>query len=105
MLSDPAYLANERIKKWKGWHDVMMSALAEKRLLPLGFSRPDDNLLPFLAELDGSSIVAGHGGGGHGGWQATEGRGRPRAEARRGAADPARAQALGVVPQGVTTPA
>src|SRR5947207_3300984 len=57
MLTDPAYLANERIKKWKGWHDVMMSALAEKRLLPLGFSRPDDNLLPFLAELDGSSIV------------------------------------------------
>jgi raffinose/stachyose/melibiose transport system substrate-binding protein len=58
MLTDPAYLANERIKKWKGWHDVMMTALSEKRLLPLGFTRPDDNLLPFLAELDGSSIVA-----------------------------------------------
>jgi multiple sugar transport system substrate-binding protein len=58
MLNDPAYLANERIKKWKPWHDVMLTALAGKRVLPLGFSRPDDNQLPFLAELDGSSIVA-----------------------------------------------
>jgi ABC-type glycerol-3-phosphate transport system substrate-binding protein len=58
MLSDPAYLANERIKKWRPWHDVMLSALQQKRLLPLGFTRPEDNLLPFLAELDGSSIVA-----------------------------------------------
>jgi ABC-type glycerol-3-phosphate transport system substrate-binding protein len=58
MLNDPAYLANERIKKWRPWHDVMLVALREKRLLPLGFTRPDDNLLPFLAELDGSSIVA-----------------------------------------------
>jgi hypothetical protein len=58
MLGDPAYLANERIKKWKPWHDTMLTALQQKRLLPLGFSRPDDNLLPFLAELDGSSIVA-----------------------------------------------
>ncbi|HET7342174.1 MAG TPA: extracellular solute-binding protein [Methylomirabilota bacterium] len=58
MLADPAYLAHERIKKWRPWHDVMLTALAQKRVLPLGFSRPDDNLLPFLAELDGSSIVA-----------------------------------------------
>src|SRR5437763_370043 len=58
MLNDPAYLAHDRIKKWKPWHDVMLTALKEKRLLPLGFTRPDDNLLPFLAELDGSSIVA-----------------------------------------------
>jgi ABC-type glycerol-3-phosphate transport system substrate-binding protein len=58
MLEDPAYLGNERIKKWKPWHDVMLTALKEKRLLPLGFTRPEDNLLPFLAELDGSSIVA-----------------------------------------------
>jgi ABC-type glycerol-3-phosphate transport system substrate-binding protein len=58
LLGDPAYLANERIKKWKPWHDAMLTALQQKRLLPLGFSRPDDNLLPFLAELDGSSIVA-----------------------------------------------
>jgi multiple sugar transport system substrate-binding protein len=58
LLADPAYLANERIKKWKPWHDTMLTALQQKRLLPLGFSRPDDNLLPFLAELDGSSIVA-----------------------------------------------
>jgi hypothetical protein len=58
MLNDPAYLANERIKKWRPWHDVMLAALQQKRLLPLGFTRPDDNLLPFLAELDGSSIVA-----------------------------------------------
>jgi multiple sugar transport system substrate-binding protein len=58
MLGDPAYLANERIKKWRPWHDVMIAALQQKRLLPIGFTRPDDNLLPFLAELDGSSIVA-----------------------------------------------
>jgi multiple sugar transport system substrate-binding protein len=58
MLTDPAYLANERIKKWKPWHDVMMSGLKSGRFLPIGFSRPDDNLLPFLAELDGSGIVA-----------------------------------------------
>jgi hypothetical protein len=58
MLGDPAYLSHERIKKWKPWHDTMLTALAQKRLLPLGFSRPEDNLLPFLAELDGSSIVA-----------------------------------------------
>jgi multiple sugar transport system substrate-binding protein len=58
MLNDPAYLANERIKKWKAWHDVMLTALRQNRLLPLGFTRPEDNLLPFLAELDGSGIVA-----------------------------------------------
>jgi ABC-type glycerol-3-phosphate transport system substrate-binding protein len=58
MLGDPAYLANERIKKWKAWHDVMMTGLSKGSFLPLGFSRPEDNLLPFLAELDGSSIVA-----------------------------------------------
>ena len=58
MLNDPEYLAHPRIKKWKSWHDAMLAALRDKRLLPLGFTRPDDNLLPFLAELDGSSIVA-----------------------------------------------
>ncbi len=58
MLNDPAYLANERIKKWKAWHDVMLTALRQHRLLPLGFTRPEDNVLPFLAELDGSGIVA-----------------------------------------------
>src|SRR5262245_21987193 len=58
MLNDPAYLANERIKKWKPWHDVMVTGLRDKRFLPIGFSRPEDNLLPFLAELDGSGIVA-----------------------------------------------
>ena len=58
MLTDPAYLSNERIKKWKPWHDVMMSGLKSGRFLPIGFSRPDDNVLPFLAELDGSGIVA-----------------------------------------------
>ena len=58
MLTDPAYLANERIKKWKAWHEVMLAGLRGNRFLPLGFTRPEDNLLPFLAELDGSSIVA-----------------------------------------------
>ena len=58
MLGDPAYLANERIKKWRAWHDVMLAGLRGNRFLPLGFTRPEDNLLPFLAELDGSSIVA-----------------------------------------------
>ena len=58
MLTDPAYLANERIKKWKAWHEVMLAGLKGNRFLPLGFTRPEDNLLPFLAELDGSSIVA-----------------------------------------------
>jgi len=58
MLNDPAYLANERIKKWKAWHEVMLAGLKGNRFLPLGFTRPEDNLLPFLAELDGSSIVA-----------------------------------------------
>jgi multiple sugar transport system substrate-binding protein len=58
MLNDPAYLANERIKKWKPWHDVMVAGLRDRRFLPIGFSRPEDNTLPFLAELDGSGIVA-----------------------------------------------
>src|SRR5262245_50799701 len=58
MLDDPAYLANERIKKWKPWHDVMVAGLKSNRFLPIGFSRPSDNVLPFLAELDGSGIVA-----------------------------------------------
>jgi multiple sugar transport system substrate-binding protein len=58
MINDAEYLAHPRIKKWKYWHDVMLTALQQKRLLPLGFTRPEDNLLPFLAELDGSSIVA-----------------------------------------------
>lgn len=58
MINDPAYLANERIKKWKPWHDVMVAGLKANRFLPIGFTRPEDNLLPFLAELDGSGIVA-----------------------------------------------
>lgn len=58
MINDPAYLANERIKKWRPWHDVMVAGLKANRFLPIGFSRPSDNRLPFLAELDGSGIVA-----------------------------------------------
>jgi ABC-type glycerol-3-phosphate transport system substrate-binding protein len=58
MIGDPAYLANERIKKWRPWHDVMVEGLKANRFLPIGFSRPSDNRLPFLAELDGSGIVA-----------------------------------------------
>jgi multiple sugar transport system substrate-binding protein len=58
MINDPEYLANPRIKKWRSWHDVMVAGLAQHRFLPIGFSRPEDNTLPFLAELDGSGIVA-----------------------------------------------
>ncbi len=58
MLTDPEYLANPRIQKWRSWHDFMVTGLNQGRFLPIGFSRPDDNLLPFLAELDGSGIVA-----------------------------------------------
>lgn len=58
MLTDPEYLAHPRIKKWRSWHDFMMAGLKAERFLPIGFSRPDDKLLPFLAELDGSGIVA-----------------------------------------------
>ena len=36
----------------------MVTGLRDKRFLPIGFSRPEDNVLPFLAELDGSGIVA-----------------------------------------------
>jgi len=36
----------------------MVKGLNDNRFLPIGFSRPDDNVLPFLAELDGSGIVA-----------------------------------------------
>jgi len=58
MIGDPEYLANPRIKKWRSWHDFMVTGLKRARFLPIGFSRPEDNLLPFLAELDGSGIVA-----------------------------------------------
>ena len=99
MLGDPAYLANERIKKWRAWHDVMLTGLRGNRFLPLGFTRPDDNLLPFLAELDGSEHRRGHGRGGHGRRQEPEGGGRSGAEARRGASHAARSQALVVSPR------
>src|SRR5260370_1637657 len=58
MLNDPAYLANDRIKKWRPWHDVLVNGVKSNRFLPIGFSRPEDNVLPFLAELDVSRIVA-----------------------------------------------
>ncbi|OLC18086.1 MAG: hypothetical protein AUH29_00185 [Candidatus Rokubacteria bacterium 13_1_40CM_69_27] len=58
MLNDPEYLGHPRIQKWRTWHDFMVTGLSQGRFLPIGFSRPDDNLLPFLAELDGSGIVA-----------------------------------------------
>jgi ABC-type glycerol-3-phosphate transport system substrate-binding protein len=58
MLNDPEYLAHPRIKKWRSWHDVMVNGLNQGRFLPIGFTRPEDNTLPFLAELDGSGIVA-----------------------------------------------
>src|SRR3989442_11386481 len=57
-INDAEYLSHPRIKKWKSWHDVMVNGLRTNRFLPIGFSRPEDNRLPFLAELDGSSIVA-----------------------------------------------
>ncbi len=58
MLNDATYLAHPRIKKWRSWHDFMVAGLKAGRFLPIGFSRPEDNLVPFLAELDGSGIVA-----------------------------------------------
>src|SRR6267143_4432394 len=58
MINDPEYLAHPRIQKWKSWHDFMVKGLNDNRFLPIGFSRPEDNVLPFLAELDGSGIVA-----------------------------------------------
>ena len=58
MINDAEYLSNPRIKKWKSWHDFMVRGLNEGRFIPLGFTRAEDNLLPFLAELDGSGIVA-----------------------------------------------
>jgi ABC-type glycerol-3-phosphate transport system substrate-binding protein len=58
MINDAEYLSNPRIKKWKSWHDFMVRGLNEGRFIPLGFTRPEDNLIPFLAELDGSGIVA-----------------------------------------------
>jgi multiple sugar transport system substrate-binding protein len=58
ILNDPEYLAHPTIKKWRSWHDFMVRTLQEARYLPIGFTRPEDNLLPFLAELDGSGIVA-----------------------------------------------
>jgi len=58
MMADAEYLANPRIQKWRSWHDFMVKGLDAQRFLPLGFTRPEDNLLPFLAELDGSGIVA-----------------------------------------------
>jgi hypothetical protein len=58
MLNDAEYLSNARIKKWRSWHDFMVKGLNEHRFLPIGFTRPEDNVLPFLAELDGSGIVA-----------------------------------------------
>ena len=90
MLNDPAYLANERIKKWKPWHDVhgdraARQALPAHRLQP---ARGQPAALPGRARRLGHR--GRHGGGGHGGRQEPEGGGRPRAEARRGAPDPAR---------------
>ena len=98
MLDDPAYLANERIKKWK--------ALARGDAgRPQGQPLPAARLHPaggqpacrFLAELDGSSIVADMVVEVMVGGKNPKARGRSRAEARRGAARPARPQALVVV--------
>ncbi len=58
MINDPEYLAHPRIRKWRSWHDAMVEGLAQGRFLPIGFTRPEDRLVPFLAELDGSGIVA-----------------------------------------------
>src|SRR4029453_12252685 len=40
MLNDPAYPANEPIKKWKPGHDVLTTGLKGNPSLPIGFSRP-----------------------------------------------------------------
>jgi ABC-type glycerol-3-phosphate transport system substrate-binding protein len=58
MHADPAYLAHPVIAKWRPWHDFMVAGLKAGRFQPIGFSRPEDKLLPFLAELEGSGIVA-----------------------------------------------
>ena len=58
MITDAEYLSHPRIKKWRSWHDFMVTGLRDHRFLPIGFTRPEDNLVPFLAELDGSGIVS-----------------------------------------------
>jgi len=58
MMNDPEYLAHPRIRKWRSWHDFVMAGLRDGRFLPIGFTRPEDKRLPFLAELEGSGIVA-----------------------------------------------
>src|SRR5437660_4470831 len=58
MINDHEYLATARIQKWKSWHDFMVKGLNDNRFLPIGFSRPDDNVLPSLAQLDRSGVVA-----------------------------------------------
>ena len=40
MLNDPAYLANDRIKKWSSWHDVMVRGSHDKRFLPSASAVP-----------------------------------------------------------------
>lgn len=58
MIGDPEYLAHPTIRKWRPWHDFAVAGLRAGRFLPIGFSRPEDKLVPFLAELEGSGIVA-----------------------------------------------
>lgn len=52
------YLNHPTIQKWSQWQETAQKIFDEKLASPIGMVSEADKTLPFLAELDGSGIVA-----------------------------------------------
>jgi ABC-type glycerol-3-phosphate transport system substrate-binding protein len=58
IAKSPEYLNNPTIQKWSQWQGIVQKIFDEKLASPIGMVSENDNVIPFLAELDGSGIVA-----------------------------------------------
>ncbi len=58
VAKSPEYLNNPTIQKWSQWQETVQKIFDEKLASPIGMVSEADATLPFLAELDGSGIVA-----------------------------------------------
>ena len=58
MRRNPAYQANETVRKWKEWQDMQYSYFETGRAKPTLIVEWDDLRLPFGLEILGSGIVA-----------------------------------------------
>jgi len=58
VAKSPEYLNHPTLQKWSQWQEIVQKIFDEKLASPIGMVSEEDRVIPFLAELDGSGIVA-----------------------------------------------